>query len=453
MVYLFQVITAVCSVVYVRGKYDFCVLVNAGLEPILRPCEESVEACASSHNFTQLSKLFCLPKAQKQFNNFEQCMGETFSNQVFGTLCGGKECTGNAETCIQRDQTCYQIHKQNNATEVLKVCKCASATPFNEKCPGENCRRALRGLVSEIGCCANGLMYTLPLDKCMPSSDNTDDLLKKDGLARLFSACKVPFPPSCSHPFKDTEEAETFEMELLVTEIFSSFPSMQCSDAKQVKFVKKLPDAKTCGSAFEKFNHNPTLRQQELESICAESCAGSIARWIANPAGCNDSLSAAHLLSWCQPADGGKIDHCNSAIQKIDPVKHNNADVESCALFALTGLCLSACATGLRRLSSDIGCCYHLFYKNSTILSGLKQSPEGISENGEIFITLLSNPAIWRECNVPVPRACTSTAFGKGATVDHDDHTSSNVASVPRGNVINCSIGYLFLYLSTSSHF
>ena len=389
---------------FVEG-YDQCALVKAGLQPIFSPCELSVEACALSQNFVQLSKLFCLPLAQDKFDNFKRCTGESFSNQVFGTLCGGKTCLDNTDTCIREGQSCYQIHQRNTATEVLKHCSCNSPYPQG-KCPGLECKKALKKLVADLGCCVNGLMYTLALEKCMPSSNST--LLNRNGLMKLFSSCRIPFPSSCHHPFVkiSSDDIATVRYANQAAQIFSPFETsnVQCTKAQQIEFVKTIPNRQTCALAFESVNNNVNekAKVQALETLCTSSCAGTVAHMLANPVACKAADMAAQLISWCQPADGGRISRCRLAMDKMDTVTLN---IKSCISFVLTGACMHSCAAGLKNLVEDIGCCYHIIYKNLRIFMSLRQTGH-LSENGAIFATLLGNSALWKACNVAAPRHC-----------------------------------------------
>jgi len=399
---LFLIKAIIVSGSFAKG-YDPCALVKAGLQPIFSPCEQSVEACASSQNFVQLSKLFCLPLAQDKFDTFKKCTGESFSNQVFGTLCGGKACFGNTDTCIQNGQSCYLIHKRNTAKQVLKHCSCNS--PSQGKCPGVECKKTLIKLAADIGCCVNGLMYTLPLDKCMPSSNAT--LLNRSGLRKLFSLCNIPFPSSCYHPFSSDDD--TFQYTNLATKIFSPFQTfnMQCTEAQQIEFVKSMLKSQTCSLAFKNINNKVSDKAKvgAWDTLCTEDCVGTVARILANPLACQTADMAEQLLSWCQPADRKQISHCKLAMDKMDPVTSNNTNIESCISFVLTGACLHSCAVGLMNLAEEMSCCYHHMYKNLTILQSFKQK-NLLSENGAIFATLLGNPALWKSCNASVPRSC-----------------------------------------------
>ena len=192
---LFQIIVVgLYDVGLVIGREADCSLVDSGLEPIFAPCSSSVSDCGSAQNYSVLSKIFCLRKAKMQFDSLKTCTGELFADQMFGTLCGG----------IRENLPCYKIYKRNIATLVFKECNCASPSS-TMKCPGVRCREALKELAKDIGCCTNGLFYTLPLDQCMPTPNTT--LTTRNGLARLFTSCGLSLPSSCRHPFSMRDDA------------------------------------------------------------------------------------------------------------------------------------------------------------------------------------------------------------------------------------------------------
>ena len=181
-----------------RGQDD-CADVETGLKPILDPCTRSVAECVTAQNLKALGAIFCLPKAEMQFNNFNKCTSRNFSDQLFGALCGGSDCSGTGGACVAGDILCYQIVDRNNATKVFEECNCASPSP-DQQCPSVSCKESLEELVEDVGCCTNSLLYAFFLNECKVNSPGST-LFTQDGLARLFVACNVTYPSACRHPF------------------------------------------------------------------------------------------------------------------------------------------------------------------------------------------------------------------------------------------------------------
>lgn len=172
-----------------------CGLVEKGLEPILAPCRRSVSDCVIAQDLPGLSQLFCRPEAEMQFDNFNTCTNRNFSDQIFGAICGSSECKG---TCVGGEKRCFETI--NNATEVFEECMCDSQSS-SRSCPSLTCKNALQELVSDVGCCANSVLYVFYLDSCMESEST---IFTQKGFSLLLEACGVPFPSSCPHLFSDS---------------------------------------------------------------------------------------------------------------------------------------------------------------------------------------------------------------------------------------------------------
>ena len=189
--------------------------------------------------------------------------------------------------------------------------------------------------------------------------------------------------------------------------------SAQCTGAQQIEFVLALPNVLSCGPAFLAANNTPKEEagMQALDTICTTSCAGTVAQWLADPNTCNDSLSAAGLTFWCQPADGGSIPRCRWALDLAPPTLFNNTDLNSCAALAQNpAVCPPTCTAGLTALANTTGCCYQFIYNNTEALDGLL-ARDSISMMERLFLGLLSNATIWQSCNVSTPSECTSATF------------------------------------------
>ena len=175
-----------------------CSPVEDGLEIIFEPCGNSVKECIMAKDLTGLSAIFCSDDARMLYEDFLRCSGQTFSNLVFGALCGGTSCTGVNGTCVSGDQKCFEsVLDSNNASEVFENCMCASQALANG-CPDSTCTSALQELVNDVGCCANSLLYSIYLDNCVESDSN---IFSMNGLTTLFEDCNVTLPSSCPHPF------------------------------------------------------------------------------------------------------------------------------------------------------------------------------------------------------------------------------------------------------------
>ena len=174
---------------------DDCAGVESGLTPILEPCTRSVLDCVTSQNLPGLGAIFCLPQAEMQFNNFKRCTNANFTNQLFGALCGGLECMS---TCPD-GAYCYDLVSNNNGTRVFEECNCASPK-LDQQCPSVGCKQALEELLEDVGCCTNSLLYAFYLNQCVVTNGT---LFTQNGLARLFNACNVIYPESCTHPFSN----------------------------------------------------------------------------------------------------------------------------------------------------------------------------------------------------------------------------------------------------------
>ena len=190
-----------------------CDLVSEGLEPVLAPCRTSVETCVTEASFATFTGVFCRSEARNQFNNFLDCEGRPFTDQIFGAICGGPSCAGPDQTFSQCEpgegERCYDdpVVGRNSGTAAFEACLCSndSQSSTNPECPAE-CAEELEQLVDDVGCCVNTGVYAFHFGTCGDSPDEgTDFQANVDVLNSLFDACGVPLPATCLHPFSVTD--------------------------------------------------------------------------------------------------------------------------------------------------------------------------------------------------------------------------------------------------------
>lgn len=176
-----------------------CQSVEAGLEPILSPCRESIASCVVAQDLPGISTLFCTPEAEMQFNSFLGCTNRTFSDQIFGAICGGPSCTeGSFSNCQPGvGDRCFEQVSLNNGVAAYQACMCSNESLSMLQCP-TNCRSELQQLVEDIGCCTNTALYVYFFSTCGFQATGASSLDTIDG---LFRACDLTLPPSCLHPF------------------------------------------------------------------------------------------------------------------------------------------------------------------------------------------------------------------------------------------------------------
>ena len=111
---------------------DDCDLVRVGLEPVLAPCRTSVETCVIEASFATFTDVFCRSEARNQFNNFLDCEGRPFTDQIFGAICGGPSCAGPDQTFSQCEpgegERCYDdpVVGRNSGTAAFEACLCSN---------------------------------------------------------------------------------------------------------------------------------------------------------------------------------------------------------------------------------------------------------------------------------------------------------------------------------------
>lgn len=189
-----------------------CLTVRAGLQPVLNPCRESVQSCVESDiSFSMFTGLFCVDGARTQFNNFLQCEGRPFTDQIFGAICGGPNCAGDQpfSACQPTEgERCYDeaVVSRNLGAAAFDACLCSneSQSSTDPECPAE-CGAQLQELVEDVGCCVNTALYSFYFSTCGDSDGGgTDFQAPVDILNSLFDACDISLPASCLHPFSSS---------------------------------------------------------------------------------------------------------------------------------------------------------------------------------------------------------------------------------------------------------
>ena len=200
MVYLKALVLILC-LLSTMAQDDDCDDVQSGLSQILDPCRQSVQTCVEAMDLAATSALFCLPEARRQYNNFLECSGPTFTNQVFGALCSGANCTeGPFVECVI-DAKCFEEVGLNTGVQAYETCQCNSNQTLDEiltECP-MGCAAELEQLMNDQDCCVNTTPYVLYFSTC--GSQTVDS---NDAIYRLFDVCNVTLPNSCYQPFQDT---------------------------------------------------------------------------------------------------------------------------------------------------------------------------------------------------------------------------------------------------------
>ena len=184
-----------------------CSSVNAGLDPILAPCRESVSRCVTAQNLTGISGLFCQPKARSDFNEFERCTNRTYSDQVFGAICGGPDCSESQGPFVDcQGRRCFEVVGTNEGTAAFGSCNCSTGelSSLLQDCPSQ-CRSDLQQLVDDLGCCSNSVIYVYYFSTCGNRGNPS-----LDTLPRLMEVCNVTFPQPCLHTFSDNGACNTW---------------------------------------------------------------------------------------------------------------------------------------------------------------------------------------------------------------------------------------------------
>ena len=198
-----------------QDDQEGCEGVGEGLDPVVGSCRESVSGCVAENSniLTASSSTFCQDGAEAAFNNFVRCTNRTFSDQIFGAICGSANCTRNEATpnasyseCMQDSNRCFETVDRNDGTAAFQVCMC-SDTSLNTSalnCSME-CRSALEQLVTDIGCCVNTSLYVYYFSTCGDLA-NTPRL---EAIEYLFGSCELSMPDTCLHPFSLGNESPT----------------------------------------------------------------------------------------------------------------------------------------------------------------------------------------------------------------------------------------------------
>lgn len=187
-----------------------CAGVNSGLAPALSPCRQSVTSCVENEelNLGQISGIFCSEAARRQYSNFLACeglFGEGFTDQIFGAICGGPNCTigQSFSSCRPAEgDRCFEgVVDVNDGSAAFEACLCSnqsqsSASPW---CPTE-CAIQLQQLVRDVGCCLNTVVYSFYFSTC-GDSDGLAAGASVTVINNLFNACNLTLPASCLHPF------------------------------------------------------------------------------------------------------------------------------------------------------------------------------------------------------------------------------------------------------------
>lgn len=196
---------------------DNCDTVDAGLAPVLGACRESARSCVQQprQDFNQFNELFCNANVQNAFDNFLTCTNRTFSDQVFGAICGNLNCSRDEvpdityAECRQSQGRCFETVFDNDGTAAFEACMCASETqdPATPTCSDE-CRMELEQLVSDVGCCVNTALYAYYFSTCGDPGNPSLQVLNN-----LYDACDVDLPSTCLTPFSlggdgPTEDAQ-----------------------------------------------------------------------------------------------------------------------------------------------------------------------------------------------------------------------------------------------------
>lgn len=191
------------------AQRDNCDDVQSGLVQILDPCRQSVQTCVEAMNLAATSALFCLPEARRQYNNFLECSGPDFTNQVFGALCSGANCTqGPFAECVFEDR-CFEQVGLNTGVRAYETCQCNSNLTLDgilSDCP-LGCASDLEQLMNDQDCCVQTTPYVLYFSTCGSQEEDSNDAIN-----RLFNACNVTLPDPCYQPFQDSSSIKTVQV-------------------------------------------------------------------------------------------------------------------------------------------------------------------------------------------------------------------------------------------------
>lgn len=266
----------------------------------------------------------------------------------------------------------------------------SSCLPFDTNCP-EGCAEVLQMGATEIGCCYQSIYNNTDVLNAFEALGQLpmEALLAIHNLSNpaLWNACNVSLESVCTgNPFPGES---TLEFGVCTAEQLQTF--LNTTDPSCNKNYARVFDV-----------------EEALEDICRPDCAGKVATDYLSDT-CQDIFSAEMTPIYCYRTEGRLGGRCFFSMGASFINDGIFYDAGSTCLQSGT-TCPDGCASGLRKIKDQLGCCYQTIYNDTAHLDGLFITREITIEEHSLF-RALSSWELWDRCGVAIQPRCTGDPY------------------------------------------
>ena len=339
----------------------------------------------------------CTSDCGGSYSNFlEKTCEDELGAEALGLYCTPTNGSANVGSYCR-----YAIEDSIDLSILSNLQSCDNSTEEQPCAPG--CRRALRLLKNEIGCCYqsvyNNTRYnTLILNaRFITQTEFNRRERLGDPENSPWVLCGVDPPQNCpAPPFQPPTQPE-------------------CTIEDQTEFISGLPNPIECGlglaTAFLPPGNDTRSFSKALENVCTADCGGRYANFLDTV--CDDTIASETLRVYCTPTNRTAAvgEYCRYAVIDIaDPSLITALTV--CENYTIDNPCAPGCRNALMRLKNQIGCCYQSLYNNTVYTTELMNAGY-ITPSELAALQYLNDPATspWAICGVRPPRRCQGEPF------------------------------------------
>lgn len=189
----------------------------------------------------------------------------------------------------------------------------------------------------------------------------------------------------------------------------------ECNADDVNAYITSIPSGSQCLEAIsivlEPTNFTRDQLSDALQTFCTAECGQVIATYLITV--CHDLDFAFVLNLYCIPTAGSSLlgEYCRQTFP--DAINGSYiSDLEPCETFDTNSpTCPESCKEALDSAVANIGCCYQfLYHSTNEILSTLLPNSFFRAQN-EQLLDVVSNPALWTSCTIPLVNLCSGQAF------------------------------------------
>lgn len=214
-------------------------------------------------------------------------------------------------------------------------------------------------------------------------------------------------------------------------------------DADDVNaYIASIPGGPQCLEAtsivLEPSNYTRDQLLDALQTFCTAECGQVLATYLITV--CRHFDFAFIINLYCIPTDGSSLlgDYCRLTFPDATNGSYISS-LEPCETFDRSSpICPQGCNEALNVVVANIGCCYQFLYHSTNEILSILLPHSFFRVHNEQLLDIVSNPALWTSCSIPLVNLCSGQAFPSGTANESGSCSSLDINQFLTSQSMEC---------------